>query len=161
MIDFPTTRIPFRYAALGLTFVTTFVCGCGDGRPLRVPVSGQVRIDGRPLQHGYVRFVPSGARASKSKLSSDGRFSLHCFEPGDGAVLATHQIEVCGMERIHDWEFRLHAPKKYADLRTSGLTKEIKGPENAMLLELSWEGEKPFTEIDESARPTATSARGR
>ncbi len=36
--------------------------GCGDGRPTRVPISGQVLIDGKPLTTGAVRLVPAGAR---------------------------------------------------------------------------------------------------
>jgi hypothetical protein len=133
--------------------------GCGEGRPERVRISGQVLIDGQPLTHGYVRFVPTDARASRGELDSNGRFELGCFEAGDGAVPGTHRVEISGMQRLSDWETRWHAPKKYADYKTSEVTREINGPTEAMLIELTWDGGKPFTEVDESARPSAVDRR--
>lgn len=127
--------------------------GCSDGRPKRVPVSGQVLIDGQPLTHGYVRFVPKASRPSKGNLDSQGKFTLYCYEPGDGAVLGIHQVEVSGMQSISEWESRWHAPKHYANVQTSGLTQEITQPTSELTIELTWDGKQPFTEIDESARP--------
>ena len=124
--------------------------GCGDGRPDRVPVSGTVLIDGQPLKHGYVRFVPTGARASGGEVDGSGRFSLTCFEPGDGAVLGTHRVEVMTRERLTETKSLWHAPKKYADFKSSGLTQEIDGPSDSVEIHLSWEGGKPFVEIDET-----------
>ena len=43
---------------LSLLAVSVMLVGCDDGRPQRLKVSGQVLIDGKPLTHGYVRFVP-------------------------------------------------------------------------------------------------------
>src|SRR5690348_8737102 len=74
--------------------------GCGDGRPTRVPVSGQVLIDGKPLTFGYVRFAPADTRASTGSLDSQGHFKLTCFQPGDGAVFGLHQVTVMGQEPI-------------------------------------------------------------
>lgn len=128
-----------------------FVVGCNDGLPTRVPVSGRVLIDGQPLKCGFVRFVPADARASMGTLDADGRFKLYCFKPDDGAVLGLHRVEVSGRERIREGELRWHAPTKYASFQTSGLTQEITGPTDSVLIELSWEGGKPFLEIDESA----------
>jgi hypothetical protein len=140
-------------ATLGAALLTAV--GCSDGRPARVPVSGKVLIDGQPLQYGYVRFVPEGGRPSKGNLGSDGMFSLYCYEPGDGAVIGTHRVEVSGMQSISEWEMRWHAPKKYADMNTSGITKEVSQPTDSMVIELTWAGGKPFTEIDETAKPPA------
>lgn len=131
------------------------LCGCGDGRPSRVPISGQVLVDGKPLAHGYVRFVPANGRPSIGQLDAKGRFVLTCFEKGDGAIVGSHQIEINGMERVNDWKSRWHAPKHYADAATSEIVREVDAPTDSLLIELSWNGAKPFTEIDESARADA------
>lgn len=154
------TKRPWFAAVVTLGAALAAV-GCGDGRPERVAVRGQVLIDGQPLTHGYVRFVPTDARASRSELDANGRFELGCFEASDGAVRGTHRIEVNGMERISDWETRWHAPKKYADYKTSEISKEIGEPTDSLIIELSWDGAKPFTEIDDSARSTGVDRRSR
>jgi hypothetical protein len=145
----PKPTLPNRFIVL--LFVTAMgvplVVGC-DGRPKRVPVSGQVLIDGKPLTYGAVRFVPSDARQAGGQLDTEGKFALSCFEIGDGVVLGTHRVEVDAGERLSDTKTRWHAPKKYADQRTSGLTREIDGPKEDLLIELTWDGGKPFIEVD-------------
>lgn len=121
--------------------------GCSDGRPERVPVSGQVLIDGMPLTKGFVRFTPPDSRAAAGSLDEDGHFTLTCFEPGDGAVLGTHRITVIARESIGQELLKWYAPKKYADPATSGLMQEITGPTDSVEIELTWAGAKgPFTE---------------
>jgi hypothetical protein len=116
--------------------------GCGDGRPARVPVSGQVLIDGKPLTHGYVRFAPADSRASTGSLNSEGKFTLTCFEPGDGVVLGVHEVTVMAQEPIGQETMKWHAPKKYADPTTSSLTQEIKEPTDSVVINLTWGGLK-------------------
>ena len=121
--------------------------GCGDGRPARVPVSGRVLIDGKPLTHGYVRFAPSNSRPSTGGLDSTGHFVLTCYEPGDGAVTGKHLVTVMGQEPIGAESIQWHAPKKYADPNTSGLTQEITSPTNSIVINITWDGKPgPFTE---------------
>ena len=122
------------------------LCGCGEGRPDRVPVSGKVLIDGQPLSRGYIRIVPSDARASTGEIGPDGRFTLGCFEKADGCVVGTHPISVYAAEPLSASSQRWLAPKKYADPATSGLTAEIKEPTDSLVIELSWDGGKPFVE---------------
>lgn len=111
--------------------------GCGPKRPLRVPVSGRVLLDGAPLGFGVVRFIPSDSRPSTGQLDDQGRFTLSCFEPGDGAVPGTHAVEVIAGENLSETECRWHAPAKYARFETSGLVREVTGPTADMLIELS------------------------
>jgi len=132
--------------ALMLVALLLLVSGCGDGRPKRVPVSGRVLIDGKPLSYGFVRVVPEGARPASGKIGPDGRFTLTTFEPGDGAVLGTHAMSVAGVEVINSTSQRWHAPKKYADTGTSDLTATIDGPTDSLIVELTWDGRKPFVE---------------
>ncbi|MBN1589185.1 MAG: hypothetical protein JW888_06705 [Pirellulales bacterium] len=132
-------------AAVMAMIVATFA-GCGDGRPTRVPVSGQVLIDGKPLSHGFIRLTPEGARAATAEIGPDGRFTLKTFEPGDGVVPGTHPVVILGAEQLGPRKQRWHAPKKYANAKASGLTAAIDGPTDSLLIKLTWDGGKPFDE---------------
>ncbi len=121
--------------------------GCGDGRPKRVPVAGQVLIDGQPLTFGYVNFVPEHGRASTAKLDNQGRFHLSCYGSNDGVVIGKHAIEVVAREAIGEIQFKWHAPKKYASVRTSELSEEITNPIDSLKINLTWGKERgPFIE---------------
>jgi hypothetical protein len=129
-------------AALPILIGLLVAAGCSDGRPERVPVSGQVLIDGQPLTHGYVRFAPADSRAATGQLDDNGRFMLTCFEPGDGAVTGKHKVTVMAQEPIGQETIKWHAPQKYASPATSGLEQEITGPTDSVKIELSWGGKR-------------------
>ena len=120
--------------------------GCGDGRPTRVPVSGQVLIDGKPLPCGTVKFIPVGHRASFGEIGKDGRFTLSCYGLDDGAAVGMHHVEVDASELVQPTIMRWQAPKKYQDQATSGLTQEITEPTDSVVIRLTWDGGKPFDE---------------
>jgi hypothetical protein len=135
-----------------LAVVLFFAAGC-DSRPTRVPVSGKVFIDGEPLKYGAVVFVPDGGRQSTGIIDAMGNFKLTCFEPGDGALVGTHHVQVLSGESINNTTIKWYAPKKYADRRTSGLVQEIKGATDSVVINLTWKGntpDKPFTEHAEA-----------
>jgi len=117
-----------------------------DGPPVRIPVSGQVLIDGKPLTHGEVRFIPDGARASVGTLDEEGRFTLTCYDGSDGAVPGTHQVEVAAAESQSESEVQWQAPEKYASFETSDLTVEITSPTDDLVIGLSSDGAQPFVE---------------
>jgi hypothetical protein len=132
------------------TVVSLTAIGCGDDRPDRVPVSGQVLIDGKPLSYGYVNVLPEKDRASGGQLDENGRFSLSCFEFDDGVVVGTHGIEIIAREPIGEDKLKWHAPKKYADVDTSGLSETFAEPNDSLIINLTWDGKKgPFVEIVE------------
>jgi hypothetical protein len=114
--------------------------GCGDGRPSRVPVSGTVLIDGKPLTTGSVMFVHPDSRPSSGMIGSDGHFQLSCFEIGDGAVPGKHRVQVTASQAIDERSNRWFAPKKYTDTNTSGLEVEITEPRDDLKIELTWAG---------------------
>jgi hypothetical protein len=125
------------------------LAGCGDGRPKRVPVSGRVLIDGRPLKVGFVQVVPQGNRPANSALDDEGRFNLSTFEENDGCVLGKHRVAVIGNKSISPTALRWFAPKKYMSAATSGLMIEVNGPRDDVEIDLTWKGSShdgPFTE---------------
>lgn len=123
--------------------VGALFAGCSDGRPKRVPVSGQILIDGQPLTHGFIRFAATDQRPSSGQIGPDGRFTLTCYETGDGAVLGSHQVMIMAQERIADDQYKWHTPKKYSSYATSGITQEITEPTDSLLIELTWGDERP------------------
>ncbi len=129
-----------------LICLLVLLAGCGQDRPDRVPVAGQVLIDGEPLTYGVVMFVPPNDRPSSAALDNTGRFQLTCFDEGDGAVLGMHRVAVTAVEPLGPGKQRWHAPRAYVDYHTSGLSAEITGPTDDLVIELSWDGGQPFVE---------------
>ena len=144
--------VPFRPVSrsaillLFLFFAQVALSGCGDGRPKRLPVSGQVLIDGEPLTFGYIRFVPQGARPSGSRLDEQGRFTLSCYGENDGIIPGVHRVEVDASESLSSTKVKWHAPKKYFRYTNSGLTQEIGESTDSLVIQLTWDGGKPFVE---------------
>jgi hypothetical protein len=124
--------------------------GCSDGRPSRIPVSGQVLIDGKPLKFGSIRFVPSDSRASQGAIDANGHFTLNCYEKDDGVVPGTHTVTVMACEPLSRTLVRWHVPRKYSDPVTSDIKKEVVEPTDSMLVELTWDGGRPFDEVVET-----------
>lgn len=120
--------------------------GCSDGLPTRVPVSGVVLIDGKPLTSGSIMVVPAGQRPAGGSIGPDGRFTLSCFAQNDGVVPGTHRVAVQANEHIGERETRWLAPKKYGNVATSGLTLTVAEPTDDVVINLSWDGKKPFVE---------------
>lgn len=132
-----------------VSLLGTALCGaagCSDGKPTRVPVSGTVLIDGKPLAMGSIQFVPDGARASGGGIDNQGHFVLTCYSPGDGAVVGKHKVRITAAQSISEKQLRWEAPKKYADLKSSGLEYTVDGPTDKAEINLTWAGGKPFVE---------------
>jgi hypothetical protein len=138
LIVLVVTRSPW----LGLILSIFVIAGCGDGRPQRVPVSGQVRIDGQPLKSGGIRFFPDDGRPSAGTISADGRFSLSTFEPNDGCTLGNHHVAVISVEEVNSNTRRWNVPKGYASPSTSKITQQVDGPTDSLVIDLTWGREK-------------------
>lgn len=135
--------VSLNRASLAIAGLLLLAVGCSKG-PEIVPVSGQVLIDGKPLTHGFVQVAPKGFRAASGKIGPDGRFTLTTLKPGDGCLVGTHPAAVIATESINAGSQRWHAPKKYQDFATSGLTVTVTGPTDSLTIELTWDGGKPF-----------------
>jgi hypothetical protein len=129
-----------------LAILSVAVLGCGDSRPQQVPVSGRVLIDGKPLAVGTVRFISPSHRPAGARLQPDGTFTLSTYELGDGCVLGEHAVTVMGMEEVKRGLRRWYAPKKYCAPATSGLTANVTEATDSLVLNLTWDGKKPFDE---------------
>lgn len=136
----------FPVTAALMLVLSLIAVGCGDGRPSRLPMSGQVLIDGEPLTFGSVQFVPTNARPSVAKLDEEGRFTLSCYGEKDGIVPGVHRVQVNAAEWISDNERKWHAPPKYFRYQTSGITQEVTETTEAVVINLTWNGKKPFVE---------------
>ena len=136
------TRI---FALLSVACLACLTAGCDD-RPERVPVSGKVLIDGKPLTYGTIMVIPEDARPAMGKIGPDGSFSLTCYEENDGSVTGQHQVSVTAVEALSGSSQKWHAPKRYSDANTSGLTVDISEPTDSLVINLSWDGGAPFIE---------------
>lgn len=125
---------------LVLALLSTVGCG-GDGRPPRVPVSGVITVDQKPVAEAAVMFLPvAGGRPAIGTTDAAGRFVLTTFDDGDGAIIGEHKVsvtkvKVTGVTPTADGlsgttepggvQEEYIVPKKYADPETSGLTATV------------------------------------
>jgi hypothetical protein len=135
--------MPSRFLHLSLLLVPLCIAvGCG-GRPSRVPVSGKVLVDGKPLESGTIIFVPDTGRQS-SGLVKDGKFTLGCFQADDGALVGKHKVSVSStLFQNRETAIKYLVPPKYGHIATSQLTAEIKDATDSLVVELTWKGNKP------------------
>jgi hypothetical protein len=126
----------------GVTLAVVFIAlaGCGEGGPKIVPVSGMVIIDGKPLTYGHVQVLPAGWRPATGRIGGDGRFTLTTTVANDGCPVGTHPVVILASESITPEQMKWHAPTKYADVKTSGLTVTITGPTDELKIELKSDG---------------------
>jgi hypothetical protein len=136
------SRLLSAFAALGAVILP----GCSDGRPERVPVNGQVLIDGEPLTRGSILFHAKDHRPAYGEIGPDGRFQLSTYELGDGCVSGAHSVSVDGAEVLNATSTRWHAPKKYRDAANSGIVVNVDESMDPVQIQLSWDGGKPFIE---------------
>ena len=94
-------RIPLRYLSASLAAFTVLLigmAGCGGSDlPDTAPVTGEVTIDGQPLQTGSIRFFPANGRGAMGEIV-DGRYALRTFAENDGALLGSHTVTITAVE---------------------------------------------------------------
>ncbi|MGC4001902.1 MAG: hypothetical protein QM811_01610 [Pirellulales bacterium] len=141
-----SSRVRRSLLLLALTLV---VAGGCDRKPQPVPVSGNVTIDGKPLQGGYVRVIPTTGRLAYGVIDENGHYSLTTFTSGDGVYPGEHTVEIAGYQDKPGKRTWL-APPYYKDEKLSNLTAKIDGPREDLNFELTWKNAKeaePFDEI--------------
>jgi hypothetical protein len=80
--------------------------GCGSGGYKVAPVSGQVTLDGKPLEKGKITFQPIGegtitpGPGSYGTTNEKGEFSLRVVgTDATGAVVGKHQVRISKFTR--------------------------------------------------------------
>lgn len=86
-----------RSGILALALLTTLALGCSNG-PRRAPVSGIVRVDGKPLERGVINFVPSNGTTGPGAGGeiANGEFYLDELQ---GPVVGTNRVEIRGFRK--------------------------------------------------------------
>jgi hypothetical protein len=138
----------YLFWAVFLTFSIFSTSGCSDNLPNRVPVSGRVLMDGKPLEYGTVLVYPKGQRMACGTLGPGGKFTLTTFDDDDGCMLGKHPVAVNAAKGISTNETQWFAPKKYADTATSGLEIDITGPKDDIIINLNAEPKRKFPYIE-------------
>ncbi|MBN2580628.1 MAG: hypothetical protein JXB10_16705 [Pirellulales bacterium] len=144
-------QLKYRMVTWSVGLLLPTVLGCGDSRPARVPVSGRVLIDGKPLETGFIQVYPKGNRPASSPIASDGSFTLTTFDDHDGCVIGKHRVAVQPQKVINATTTKWFAPKKYTNRKTSGLEIEVNGPRDDLEINLTWQGsghDKPYVEVE-------------
>jgi hypothetical protein len=120
-----------------LAFPLCFGCTRGDA-PKTAPVKGTVTMQGKPLPHVGVTFLPTGKGPTASGNTNDqGEFTLMTSRPGDGAVIGTHKVAVGSADEGPRKPGSPIIPEKYGSPNTTDLTAEVKaGQTNVITLEL-------------------------
>jgi len=114
--------------AAGCVLAASLLVGCGANGPELAPLSGTISLDGQPLPHGLVQFVPaSGAGPAAVGSIAAGRFTA---ETGGrrGAVPGRYLVRVEARAKPVDETDTLPkslVPARYGDPATSGIVAEV------------------------------------
>ena len=136
-----SNRVSRVFVGLTIVAIVLIATGC-DRRPSRVPVSGQVTIDGEPLESGSITFYATGGgRPGGASLAEGGSYSVTMHDPNDGLPPGKYSVTVAAAEWVSDNKCKWHAPKHYQDVKTSSLTAEIKNEATTLNFDLTWEGD--------------------
>jgi len=89
-----------RTFALAACFALVFLSGCSRG-PKLVPVSGVVKVNGKPYPNAVVSFQPVGSknaenpgRGSVGITDENGRFTLQYDGQKPGALVGQHRVRI-------------------------------------------------------------------
>jgi hypothetical protein len=117
-----------------LVLGTLFLAGCGGSKYPTAPVSGTVRMNGKPLPDAALTFQPiGGGMASVAATDQDGRYTLEFYDSGQpGAVVAKHRVVIRTHRRsntedtssdVSNPQLRDPIPQRYND--NTELTMEV------------------------------------
>lgn len=83
-------RVFALVACLGLLGLT----GCTGSDSNIGRVNGKVTIDGEPIEHALVSFLPSTGRASMAWTDANGDYDLAYLQDKMGAVVGQHKVMI-------------------------------------------------------------------
>ena len=83
---------------LNLSFLTPAAvlvfAGCSSGGPEIAHVSGRVTMDGKPLAHATVVFIPEDGRPAGARTDANGNYVLNFTEGRRGAIPGKNTIRI-------------------------------------------------------------------
>ncbi|HEY1067041.1 MAG TPA: hypothetical protein VGE52_13050 [Pirellulales bacterium] len=135
-------------SSLLLALAVTALVGCsGDDRPRRVPVTGKVTYNGKPVVGADVVFRNDKApRSSYGKTDSDGKFVLTTYDDADGAIPGMHVVTIIKMA---------NAPKPVTDLTSPEYASAMKQMQAAPKSEIPTKYSDPQSQaITKTVAPT-------
>lgn len=119
-----------------------FAFGCkSKDRAELAPVSGEVRLDGKPLAKGTIVFESDGQRPATGKIENGQIVEVSTYEPNDGAPVGHHRVAIfataeaasavapdpsqkSGLGKNYMGGGSI-LPKRYGDPKTSGLEADV------------------------------------
>ncbi len=89
-----------------VAFWACLMVGCNDrGLPNMVPIRGKVLYNGRPVEHGIVKYVPvseGNGRVALGTIQPDGTFIMTTLKKGDGVQKGEYRIAVIAPQPFSD-----------------------------------------------------------
>ena len=90
--------------------------------------------------------IPQDERPAGGSIGPDGRFRLSTYELHDGVVIGTHAVAVRSNKHLSERDTLWLVPKKYGSPASSGLSVTIEEEVDDLMIELTWDGKKPYVE---------------
>jgi len=130
--------------AVALPLCLVVISGCGKPAPKTVPVSGVVRVHGKPQKGMMVRFLPDPEQGNDTSIDASGttdeqgKYVLHYShedKQGDGATVGWQRVLVIDTTRGHTPQGQQPRPSlipmDYASPASTPVKKEVKadGPQ--------------------------------
>lgn len=112
--------------------------GCDQG-PKLVPIEGTVKLDGKPLEFGFIQVIPADGRVAYGQLDGQGHFKLETDDK-EGCLLGTHTVAISSQKAISDTVVRRFAPKKYDNGITSDVKLTVDAPKKDVVIDLKSDG---------------------
>lgn len=129
--------------SMSLILITLAICsiGCGSAGPSPVDVSGNISIDGKPLNQGAIIFTDAKGKRAYGEIHSDGSFVVGQVVPGEFrvAVNVPKRRRVANQESDRERGARpqpVSIPNRYGDVDSSGLQFEITPESHDLNIEL-------------------------
>src|SRR5207248_2752857 len=112
--------------------------GCGGGKKMGT-VSGKVMYKGQPVTAGEVQFyIPEKGLGSSGKLDDSGAYTLAgSLEAGSYKVYIQPPIPEQLPPGTAPKRVTFDVPKKFQDVKSTPLTKEVKAGSNDIPIELT------------------------
>jgi hypothetical protein len=129
------SAIPLRRVGPAVVCALVAAVGCSSG-PKRVPVSGSVTLDGKPLNAGVIHFYPDPDKGNPHRVDClspcrDGRYNLlttavRDSESGDGAPVGWYKVYL--YTDVPGFDQKIHS--RFTDpARTTILVEVVEKPE--------------------------------